>query len=298
MNIKNFILGFSTLVVFSLQGTPLVVNGDFETGDFTGWTTASQTAAGSWVVYSGTKAPISGNTISPHPQGLYAAVADQNNIASMILYQNIQLPPGKRYLLSFEYFYTNFAKFHSPTTLSCKQTPNQQARVDILSSTVSDPYSVAKSDVLANVFNTDADDPNVYGPTTLVYDLTPFAGQTIRLRYACVNTEYFFNVGVDNIRIDALGPLNPPTNLQGYVITNAYFNDPIYSHFILWTPSTTVDTLLGYRVYSNDKIVSTIPPQGPYEYENLNCTPNVAVTYKVSAYDAIGESVPVTITLR
>jgi len=303
MNVKDlaYVFGCSALLAASyLQADgQLVVNGGFETGDFTGWTTESQTESGNWVVYSGTTAPISGNTVPPHPQGLHAALADQTNMASMILYQDIALPAGSRYLLSFEYYYVNFANFYSPPSLNCFNAPNQQARIDIVSPSASDTYSVDAADILANIFQTSPESsPSLYGPATIEYDMTPFAGQTVRLRFACVNSEYYFNVGVDNIQITTLNDLNPPNNLQGKVITNGYFNDLTYSHFIYWDSSSTVGSLLGYRVYCDGNLVATIPTEGPLQYENRFCSPHVAASYTVTAFDVIGESDPVTITLQ
>src|SRR2546430_1416168 len=59
------------------QTLPGVVrNGNFETGDFTGWSTV-EAGLGRWVVYTGTTLPDSGNTVPAPPEGVFAASTDQ-----------------------------------------------------------------------------------------------------------------------------------------------------------------------------------------------------------------------------
>ena len=67
------ILGLGVVAMLSVPGASsaaTIVNGGFETGDFTGWTVVNQQPGGqgNWFVYSGTKAPESGNTIAAPPE--------------------------------------------------------------------------------------------------------------------------------------------------------------------------------------------------------------------------------------
>jgi hypothetical protein len=179
----------------------LVVNGDFETGDFSGWTSDAQNDNGIWLIYSGGILPISNFVTPPPPGGAYAAAADQSEASSMILYQDIALPADACWQLQYTYYYNNHNNiFVTPDTLSIDE-PNQQARIDILRPDIADPYSVARGDVLRNLLKTVAGDPTSVKPTTVTFDLSCFAGQTIRLRFAVVDTEYYFSMGVDNISI-------------------------------------------------------------------------------------------------
>jgi hypothetical protein len=61
--------------------------------------------------------------------------------------------------------------------------------------------SVAPGDILANVFRTTPASPPILAPTLITFDLTPFAGQTIRLRFAEVDNQNFFPAAVDDVRI-------------------------------------------------------------------------------------------------
>ncbi len=182
----------------------LVVNGDFETGSFTGWTVDTQSENGSWFVYSGGILPLSFHLTPPPPGGAYAATADQISSSSTILYQDIDLPTvthSENLILQYTYYYNNQNNiFISPDSLSIEEE-NQQARIDIMKPTAEDPYSVAPSDIYKNLLSTPPGSPLVVNPTTVEFDLTRFSGRSIRLRFAVVDTEYFFSMGVDNISI-------------------------------------------------------------------------------------------------
>jgi uncharacterized repeat protein (TIGR01451 family) len=184
------------------------VNGGFETGDFTGWTPSVvcvQNLA-DWFVYSGTTLPISGNTFDAPPEGTFAAVSDMNFVSTLVLYQDFVLEAGQTHTLSFLHAFQNLHGInYSPPTLDCTAVPNQQYRVDILNPAA--PIdSVDPLDVLANVFQTTPGGPTTQPYTPVTFDLTPFAGQTVRLRFAVVDTEFFFHVGVDAVSVLSLMP--------------------------------------------------------------------------------------------
>lgn len=190
--------------------TPLAASGSidndgFETGDFTGWTVIDQAdGSGSWFVYSGTVSPLSGSTIAAPPQGTFAAVSDQTGPGSHILFQDVALAPLTRHTLRFFLYYENQnGLFFTPATLDFTADPNQQYRVDVM-----DPSapvdSVAPGDVLANLFQTNVGDPASLAPTTMTFDLTPFAGRTVRLRFAEVDNQFFFQASVDAVAITSV----------------------------------------------------------------------------------------------
>src|SRR6476661_581870 len=105
---------FSCIVALLTALTVLTVsaatisNGGFETGDFTGWTVVTQ-GTGNWFVYTGTTAPLTGvplgSSISPPPEGNFAAVSDEIGPGTHILYQDIVLEPGVNHQLSFVLYY-------------------------------------------------------------------------------------------------------------------------------------------------------------------------------------------------
>src|SRR5689334_13519128 len=88
----------ATATTVHAAGVGTVNNGGFETGNFSNWVVVDQDGGdGSWFVYSGTAAPLSGFAIDAPSEGRFAAVADQRNPGSHILYQDISLPAGRGY---------------------------------------------------------------------------------------------------------------------------------------------------------------------------------------------------------
>jgi hypothetical protein len=189
-------------VTDDISAAASVPNGDFETGDFSGWKRANQSGgSGSWFVYSGTTSPLNGIPIAAPPQGNFAATTDQPGPGSHVLYRNIKLRSGRTHKLSFYLYYRNFAPgFSTPRTLNYTIIFNQQYRVDVLKPTGS-PFTVSDNGILKPLFQTEVGDPNTLAPTLLTFNLTPFAGQTVRLRFAEVDNQDNFLASVDRVRV-------------------------------------------------------------------------------------------------
>ena len=60
---------------------------------------------------------------------------------------------------------------------------------------------MADADLRATVFETRPDAPVRRGPTPIRYDLSPWAGQTVRLRIATADNQAPFRAGIDNVRL-------------------------------------------------------------------------------------------------
>jgi hypothetical protein len=210
--VSRRVLGIATLVgalaISALPGVAsgaTVANGGFETGTFAGWTVVNQPGgSGDWFVYTGTSTPLNGFPVAAPPEGAHAAVTDQGGPGSHVLYQDVALEAGFRHTLSFQIYYVNQAGvFFSPPTLDFTAEANQQYRVDVLRPTA-DPASVAPGDVLATIFRTQPGDPATLAPTPITFDLTPFAGTTVRLRFAEIDNQLFFNASVDAVAIQSV----------------------------------------------------------------------------------------------
>ena len=225
----------SVVSVFLLFAAPAsaatVTNGGFEAApDFTGWTVFNQASgSGNWFVYSGTLSPVNAFTVAAPPEGMKAAITDTSGPGSHVLYQDVALEPGVKHRLDFTIYYNNQAGvFSDPASLDYTVTPNQQYRVDIMKPSAP-VQSVAAGDVLANVFGTHPGDPAPLAPTAKSFDLSPFAGQTVRIRFAEVDNQGFFNASVDAVSI-ASGPVfsSPPTisgsAVNGQTLTAALGN--------------------------------------------------------------------------
>jgi len=194
-------------------GAAEIVNGGFESGDFAGWEVRQSTGAGKWYAHRGTEPPIPHErgavSVQPPPQGAYAAIADEINPETLLLYQDLQLEPGTAYKLSLLAYYDSYSALTtpSPDTLSVDgevlgPKSNQQFRIDVMKAG-SPPDSVDPNDVLINLFSTRSGGARKMEPTQLVGDLAPFAGQTVRLRIAVAATEEVLSAGVDAVALSS-----------------------------------------------------------------------------------------------
>jgi D-alanyl-D-alanine carboxypeptidase len=198
-------------VLVGCQARPrTIVVDDFESGAIAGWQAVGG-GSGGWFVYSdGHKAPDPAQSdpnvpfdVPDPPHGRFAAVTDMNAPGTRILYRDLRL--NGRFSLQLTVFYTGSGPFSSPATLAY-DTPeaNQQFRIDLVRPSA--PIdSVARGDVLANVFRTSPGDPTRRQPTEVRLDVSAWAGQTVRIRLAGTDNQGPLRVGVDNIRFRRAG---------------------------------------------------------------------------------------------
>lgn len=193
-------------------GTAIVVD-DFESGTLAGWT-LERRGSGNWYTYQdGRQAPDpkQSNTFIPFnmpapPQGKFAAVSDGMGPGMKLMYRDIKLEGPM--VLELTVFYVNgidglsgySGQFVAPRTLAIDAGPNQQFRVDVLAPTAA-ADSLADADIRATVFETRPDTPARRGPTPIRYDLSPWAGQTVRLRIATADNRTPMRAGIDNVRL-------------------------------------------------------------------------------------------------
>ena len=209
----------TTATVTTGDPPPPLVNGDFETGDFEGWTT-EKASNGEWFIYEDGTVPPNPKWIDKEepfdmpdpPQGRYAAVTDMNELGIHFLYRDIEV--GGSWNLTATVFYNNHAydeDFFDPGNFGrifgdvwAMSGKNQQYRIDLV-----DPAaaieSLASDDVLATVFRTQPGDPLILSPTQVTIDLSPWEGQTIRLRVAQMDSNGPLRAGIDDVRLEQAG---------------------------------------------------------------------------------------------
>jgi hypothetical protein len=188
-------------------GAATVVNGGFESGDLNGWQTHYDGSAGEWFVSSAQAGKESG---WPPPTGNFFARDEEGAEETMILYQDIALEPGYSHRLSMQLAYFSSAPISvpNPNTLGYAEG-NQQLRVDVMKPSA--PIeSLDPNDILATVFATKTGDPEEIPWTRVSADLSPFAGQTVRLRIAHAVYEDYFFAGVDDVSVTSTPPPSPP----------------------------------------------------------------------------------------
>src|SRR4029450_12300217 len=157
------VIGFAA--VPPAHAVPSILNGGFESG-FTSWTRADQLGSeGTFSLQSGTSSPVNGDPVPAPPGGTNAAMTDAAGPGAHVLFQDFVVTPGIA-TLSFALFIGNRASLFATPALATLDfsTPalNQQARVDILIGGTN-PFSVAATDVLLNLFQTNPGDPLVSG---------------------------------------------------------------------------------------------------------------------------------------
>ncbi|HZA52024.1 MAG TPA: hypothetical protein VE549_14865, partial [Myxococcaceae bacterium] len=94
--------------------------------------------------------------------------------------------------------------FASPPTLDPNAVPNQQFRADLVSASAiaADPFTVAPADVLLNMYQTQPGDPNVSGYRQVSVDTSAFTGRDVCIRFAEVDSLFYFHAGIDAVSID------------------------------------------------------------------------------------------------
>ena len=198
------------LLLFRDDRPPTLVVGDFESGTLADWR-AVGSGSGSWFVYTDDqKAPDPAQTdpnvpfnVHDPPRGKFAAVTDMNGPGTRILYRDLRL--DGRFALHAIVFYAGTAPFSSPGTLAHDaREPNQQFRMDLVRPSA--PIdSLARGDVLVNVFRTSPGDQPGLPPAHVSVDVSRWAGQMVRLRLASTDNGGPLRVGVDDIRFEPVG---------------------------------------------------------------------------------------------
>jgi hypothetical protein len=206
-------------VIATTASAAKVKNGKFESDDLHGWD-KDFFGPGAWLTYEGefeggikTRGPSPAEPLPAPPQGQFGAVSNQLNPSAAFLSQVVKLERGKTHKLKFKLAYVNrnFGKvmrgdfppgFHTPRhfRFSKAASPNQQFRMDVMK-----PGAPIKSlknkNVLKSVYITERGDPNRRNYRTISENLTKYAGDKVRLRFAVVVTEAPLNVGLDAIKI-------------------------------------------------------------------------------------------------
>lgn len=190
-----------------------ISNGDFELNGgvgstmITDWTVVSVTGSlggmggGNFVAYSGTTAPISMSMVEAPTEGAFAVISDTGGPSSHIIYQDVSVPSAGA-ILSCDVFFLNQSGTNiNAGNLDHEGGPNQHARIDVMDPGA--PVDDTGAGVLQNLFITEAVDPAALSYFNLQANLSTFAGQTVRLRFAEVNNQFFQNLGVDNCRLAA-----------------------------------------------------------------------------------------------
>jgi len=196
-------LGQATASPASAQ--ELLTNGDLEAGTFAGWTVADLGTGMFSIDAPGSTTPLSGFTTSANAAGgSFYAVSDQSGPGTHALTQTFTVPGPGTVVLTFDSFVNDqsgVGPIVDPIGLDHTGPPNQHARVDILTAAAG-PFDTGGG-VLTNLYlGVDPGPlPNPY--TSYMFDIsgTVGAGGTFQVRFAEVDNQGNFHIGVDNVSI-------------------------------------------------------------------------------------------------
>jgi hypothetical protein len=186
------------LVTGSAQAQSLLVNGDFETGNFSGWSTTVQPGSdgGLFVNPTGHAAPLSGFFVYVEPENWnYYALTDQRGPGSYALTQSFHLGSASKVHVTFDMSLQNGSGVTAANGRDFTTTsPNQNATVDILRGGA-DPLTDDPSDIVGILFGPGS---APIGWQTYDQDLILTAG-TYSFRFAETDNRGVFQAGLDNV---------------------------------------------------------------------------------------------------
>ncbi|NDJ76586.1 MAG: tandem-95 repeat protein, partial [Chloroflexi bacterium] len=159
--------------------------------------------------------------LSAPPEGSCAVYTNMSGPGAYVLYQDIAVPATGITTVQLYVYHNNTAgAFYTPASLDHGVFPNQQYRVDIVDS-ASDPWSYSGG-VLLNLYQSVVGTPSNMGPTLVSGDLTPYAGTTVRLRFAEADNQGVINSSIDGVEVinGGGGGNNPPTTVADSYSTN------------------------------------------------------------------------------
>ncbi len=182
------------------EGPELIVNGGFETGDFTGWTKETS-GSGDFVINDGVLIPLSGDGPLPPFEGNFNTVTDQSGPGAHVIYQQLTIPTNATGPLLR---WADRIRNHAGTFAD-----NQVFRVE-----VRDTNNV----VLVVAYSTQPGDPALNDWVQRSFDLSAFKGQTIRVAFVEQDALFYFNVHIDKVSVTLGAPT--PTTFDVYFGTN------------------------------------------------------------------------------
>ena len=184
----------------------LITNGDFEVGSLAGWTVNDQGGGAFAFDTPGSTTAISAHaTQSTAANGTGYAVTDQPGPGVHAIRQTFALASSNSVILSFDMFANDWdgGPLFGGQGLNQVGAANQFARVDVLSAGAG-AFDTGAT-VLGNFYlGVDAGaDPHAF--THYSFDITSLVGNggSFQLRFAEVDNQSFFNLGVDNVSIVA-----------------------------------------------------------------------------------------------
>lgn len=200
----------SLAIASAANASQLIVNGGFETGDYTGWTANVEGGSSgnlSVVPNNGGGSPLSNFAYQANPAGgNYFSITDQTGPGSYSLTQSFTLSSASTVNVSFQMFANDQAGVIYNNGRDYNGDPNENAEVDILTGSAN-AFTNNPADIVAVLYGPGADNlSNNPNPWTTYNETLNLGAGTYQIRFAETDNEGFFQQGVDNVSITTSVP--------------------------------------------------------------------------------------------
>lgn len=174
----------NTHLAWNASEGELIVNGGFESGDFTGWT-VDGFGGGGWTLNPGTFDPDSPDGARTALLGSFEAMSYQNGNGLHTLSQEFFIPEGATGTqLGWRHEISNHAGSFTATHRFAVEL--RRAEDNLL---------------LSTLFSTSSNSPAFSGPTNLTVSLQPWRGERVRLVFVEEDSLGYMNVHLDNVSV-------------------------------------------------------------------------------------------------
>jgi len=199
-NTVFLLAGLAALLVFAsvgLAGGGKIKNGNFETGDLSGWNWDCSSCAGEWIASNKKVTPLSFVSWFGPMEKEFSALADEDNADTVVLWQEVRVG-SKTSRLTFDLDWNNRAGvWCNPGDLDfsndCGFAANQQFQV-FLQPFGDDPFD--NSTAVKTLVQSSSSTPFKQGKTRYQFNLPAGDWQLV---FAAVAGEYILNLGVDEV---------------------------------------------------------------------------------------------------
>lgn len=203
---KSIILAATALAFAAPATANILVNGNFETGTYAGWTTnveASNSGNLQIEAYDGVS-PLSSNANQNNAAGgAFFSITDQGGPGAYSLTQSFTLSATTRVLIKFDMFANDQSGNVINNGRSATGGPNQNATADLLTGTAG-AFTTNLADIVAVFYAPGADPITGANPWTSYSSALTLGAGTYQIRFAQADNQFFFQQGVDNVSVAAV----------------------------------------------------------------------------------------------
>jgi len=217
------IAGIALAAATPAAAANLLVNGDFETGTYAGWTTNVEGGSSGNLqieAYDGV-APISGLAYAPNALGGdYFSITDQTGPGAYSLTQSFTLATSTKVIISFDMFANNWAGANINNGRLYTAGSNQNAVVDILTGTAG-AFTSNALDIVATLYGPGSDAIFGTNPWTSYSTTLMLGAGTYQIRFAQADNQSYFQQGVDNVSVAVPEPASWAMLIAGFGLVGA-----------------------------------------------------------------------------